>query len=63
MQSYWHKIAAKKANRIVGCMRQSTTIRKREVILPLCSALNLEFWVCFWAPQSKRDMRESPDGP
>ncbi|KAK4831841.1 hypothetical protein QYF61_019599 [Mycteria americana] len=51
-------LVAKAANTLLGCLRQSTASRSRELILPLCSALlrHLECWVQSWAPQCKRDM-------
>ncbi|GAB0190144.1 hypothetical protein GRJ2_001479700 [Grus japonensis] len=52
-------LAAEKANRALGCIKNSMASRSREVILPLCSTLvrsHLEYCVQLWGHQYKRDM-------
>jgi len=57
--SHQCELSAQKANRILGCIKNSVASRTREGILPLCSTLvrcHQESCIQLWSPQHRKDM-------
>ena len=55
-ESQQHVLAAKRANRALGCIEHSIASQSREAIVPLDTALvqpHLEYCVQFWVPKYK----------
>jgi len=51
-------LVAKKASDVLGCIRRNVASRSKEILLPLCSALErqrLEYCIQFWTPHFTKD--------